>query len=241
MRPTQRLCLTFLSASLLLAAACQSGLVGSSAKATPTPTPRERLDAAAKKMQAVNAFHFLLTHQNGVSTIANGLEMSRAEGDFQAPDRFKAAVKASFQTFPVSVSVINAGNQTWITNPLQAGEHYQPLPNGPQTTEILDPNHGLLKAAEDMRDPKLTGTENIGSVETLLIAGNVDAGGLRAIATDAEAGRLVPAQIWLGKNDSLVYRVRLNGPLSASEPKNIVRQIDLSQFNEKIDIAPPST
>jgi len=226
---------------LLLGAACRGGSGESGAKATPTPTPRQRLDAAAKQMQAVSAFHFLLTHQNGVSTIANGLEMTRAEGDFQTPDRFKAAVKASFQTFPVSVSVISVGPRTWITNPLQSGEHYQPLPNGPQTTEILDPNHGLLKAAEDMRAPAVTGSEKIGQTDTYLISGTVDAGNLRSIAPDADAGRDVPSQIWIGKADSLVYRVRLNGPLTAGEPKNIVRQIDLSQFNEKIDIAPPTT
>jgi len=240
MRPARPVSAAVAILMLLLVAACRSG-AGGSAKATPTPTPRQRLDAAAKQMQAVSAFHFLLTHQNGVSTIANGLEMSRAEGDFQSPDRFKAAVKASFQTFPVSVSVISVGNRTWITNPLQSGEHYQPLPNGPQTTEILGPNNGLLKAVEDMRNPAVTGSEKIGQTDTFLISGTVDAGSLRSIAPDADAGRDVPAQIWVGKGDSLVYRVRLNGPLTAAEPKNIVRQIDLSQFNEKIDIAPPTT
>jgi hypothetical protein len=192
-------------------------------------------------MQSVSAFHFLLTHQNGFSTIANGLDMTRAEGDFVAPDRFKAAVKATFQTLPVSVNVISIRDQTWITNPLQGGEHYLPLSNGPQTTEILDPNRGLLKAASAMRDPKLTGSEKIGGNDTYVISGSIDSGNLQAIATDAESGRQVPAQVWVGKDDSLVYRVRLSGPLSANEPQNIVRQVDLSQFNENITVQPPAS
>lgn len=224
---------------MLASAACSAR--GPQPSATATPTPRERLDAASKRMQALTAFHFLLTHQNGVSTIADNLLMSRAEGDYASPDRIKAAVKASFQGLPVSVTVISIGDQSWITNPLQTGEHYQPLPNGPQTAAILDPSTGLLKAANQMTNPRLTGTDKIGGVATYVVAGNVDAGNLTPIATGAESGRAVPTQIWIGETDSLIYRVRLNGPLSSSEPKNIVREIDLSQFNEQIDIQPPSS
>jgi hypothetical protein len=192
-------------------------------------------------MQSLTAFHFLLTHQNGFSTIANNLNMTQAEGDFVAPDRLKASIKATFQTLPVAVNVISIGDQSWITNPLQGGDHYLPLPNGPQTSGILDPNQGVLKAVSDMRDPKQTGSERIGNVDTTIVSGTVDAGALKSLAPDGEAGRQVPAQVWIGKNDPLVYRVRLSGPLSGSEPQNIVRQVDLSQFNENITILPPNS
>jgi hypothetical protein len=223
----------------LLATACSGG--GQGPAATPTPTPKDRLDAAGTQMAQLRAFHFLLTHQNGYSTLENGLQMTRADGDFLQPDRLRATVNAGFQGLPVMVSIIAIGDQSWITNPLQSGQHYQPLPNGPQTAEILNPNTGLLAAARDMQNPRLTGSEKIANVDCYVISGTVDAGSLRPIAGDAEAGRQVPAQVWIGKQDSLVYRVRLNGPLSASEPKNIVRQVDLSQFNESITIEPPSS
>jgi hypothetical protein len=230
-----RLLGSLLIGAAIVLAAC------SRAPTTPAPTPQQMLATAQKQMQSVSAFHFLLTHQNGFSTIGNNLNMTQAEGDFVAPDRLKASVKATFQTLPVAVNVISIDNQSWITNPLQSGDHYLPLPNGPQTTAILDPNQGLLKAASDMRDPKQSGSERLGSVDTNIISGTVDAGALKSLATDAEAGRQVPAQIWIGKNDSLVYRVRLSGPLSAGEPQNIVRQVDLSQFNESVTIQPPSS
>lgn len=231
----QRLTGLLLGALLLAACSGRSGRGG----ATATPTPRQRLDAAATQLQSATAFHFLLTHQNGASTIARGLQMTRAEGDIARPDRFSANISAGFQGLPVAVKVINVGHKTWITNPLQGGEHFQILPNGPQTTAILDPNSGLLSAVHTMKDPRLAGSERIGNVDVLVLQGTVDAGTLQSVAGDAEAGRLVPARIWIGKNDLLVYRIRIEGPLSASEPKNIVRQLDLSQFNEKVDIEPP--
>jgi hypothetical protein len=225
--------------ALLFVVAC--GGKPSTGGATATPTPKERLTTAAARLQSVSAFHFVLSHQNGASTIANGLLMTRAEGDFARPDRFNAAVNASFEGFPVMVKLINVGDKTWITNPLQGGDHYQPLTNGPQTTAILDPNSGLLAVASKMNNPKLTGSEKIGNVDAYLVQGTVDAVTLQSVATDAEAGRQVPARVWIGKADSLVYRIRIEGPLSASEPKGIVRQVDLSQFDEKVDIEPPSS
>jgi hypothetical protein len=237
-RPTVPL--FFVWALVLLAVTGCGGKPGAGS-ATATPTPKERLAAAAARLGGLHAFHFLLTHQNGASTIANGLLMTRAEGDFAQPDRFDAAVNASFQGFPVMVKVINVADKTWITNPLQSGDHYQPLPNGPQTTAILNPNSGLLAVAREMQDAKLSGSDRIGNVDVFVLQGSVDAATLQSVASDAEAGRQVPARIWIGKADSLVYRIRIEGPLSASEPKNIVRQVDLSQFDEKVDIEPPSS
>ncbi|MGI8553654.1 MAG: LppX_LprAFG lipoprotein [Dehalococcoidia bacterium] len=222
---------------------CGSKSRGASVKSpTPiaTPTPKQRLDAAADRMQTLDGFHFLLTHENGASTIALGLQMTKADGDFQKPDRFKANVNAKFQSIPVSVKVINVADKTWITNPLQAGDHYQPLPNGTQATAILDPNTGLLKAARDVQQPQLTGSEKIGNGDSYIVQGSVDAGELQSLATDAQPGRLVPIRVWIGKGDSLLYRIRLEGPLSDNEPRTIVRQIECSQFNEKLDIQPPS-
>jgi hypothetical protein len=231
---------------LLLAAACGSkkapaAVATRAPTPTPTPTPQERIQSAAQHMQALSAFHFLLTHENGASAIALGLQMTRAEGDFENPNRFKATVDAkALGGIAVTVKVINVADKTWITNPLLGGDHYQILPNGTSAAAIFDPNTGIFKAAHDIKDPQLTGSDKIGSVDTWVVQGTVDAGDLTSIATDAQAGHQVTMKVWIGKEDSLVYRIRLEGPLSDSEPKNIARQIDLTQFNEKLDIQPPA-
>lgn len=166
--------------------------------------------------------------------------MTRAEGDFQKPDRFRATVNAVFAGLPVSVNVINVGDSTWITNPLQTSQQYQPLPNGTQATTILDPDSGVLKAAGELQNATDAGSAKIAGVDTRIIQGKLDATALSSLATDAQQGYTVSARIWIGIRDSLIYRIRLEGPLSNSEPQNIVRQLETSQFNEKIDIQPPS-
>lgn len=206
-----------------------------------TPTPKQQLATAVDRMQALSSFHFLLTHENGASTISLGLQMTRADGDFQNPNRFRASVNATFGGIPVAVKVINVADATWMTNPLETGDHYQPLPNGTQAAAILDPNKGILSAARNAQGARLAGAEQVRGVQTQIIEGQIDAAELSALATDAQAGHRVTAQIWIGKRDSLIYRIRLDGPLNDAEPKNIVRQLDVSQFNENVDIEPPSS
>jgi hypothetical protein len=218
--------------------ACRAGARGPAA--TPTPTARQRLDAAVTRLDALSGFHFLLTHQNGASTIAPGLLMTRAEGDFAGPDRFSAKINASFQGLPAVVRVINVGDKTWITNPLESGDHYQPLPNGVQTAAIFGSGGGLIIATKAMVGAQADGNERLGNVDTVVVRGNLDAGRLQSVAADAQSGLPVATRVWIGRQDGLIYRIRIDGPLSPNEPKNIVRQVDLSQFDEKLDIEPPA-
>ena len=55
----------------------------------------------------------------------------------------------------------------------------------------------------------------------------------------AQPGYTANVEAWIGQRDSLPRRVRLSGQLSEDEPKDIVRQIDLSRFDAPVDIRPP--
>jgi hypothetical protein len=136
--------------------------------------------------------------------------------------------------------VINVGDKTWITNPLENGDHYQPLPNGVQTAAIFGSGGGLLTATQAMVGAQADGNERLGNVDTVVVRGNLDAGRLQSVASDAQSGLPVATRVWIGRQDGLIYRIRIDGPLSPNEPKNIVRQVDLSQFDEKLDIEPPA-
>src|SRR5579871_484668 len=106
-----------------------------SSKASATPTPQALLDAALKNTDALNAFHFTLTHENGTTPIAQGIAMSKADGDFLKPDRFKANVTGTvLGGFSIQAKVINVGNNTWID---PTGRGFQPLPNGVSASAIL--------------------------------------------------------------------------------------------------------
>lgn len=232
-------------ALLLLVAACGSGKNNhktstqqSGHLATPTPalSAQDLLDAAYQNTNALTSFHFVLTHENGSTPIANGISMTKAEGDIQKPDRFKATVTGQLSGFTVVVPVINVGDQVWLS---LTGNKYSPLPNGVGAAAILDPNNGVLKALKGVKNPQIVGHEKLNGVDTTIVAGDVDAGDLTSLAQNAQAGKQVKGKAWIGDADHRLYRLRIDGPLNDQEPANIARIIDLSQFNEKLDIQPP--
>lgn|GEM_PF-1088872 len=232
-------------AVLLLVAACGSGKNNhkpptpqNGRLATPTPTlsAQDLLNAAIQTTNDLKSFHFVLTHENGSTPIANGISMSKAEGDILKPDRFKARVTGTLSGFTVDVNVINVGDQVWLN---LTGNRYAPLPNGVGAAAILDPNTGVLKALKGVKNPQIAGHETLNGVNTTIVTGDVDAGDLTALAQNAQAGKLVKGKAWIGDADHRLYRLRIDGPLDDQEPANIARIIDLSQFDERLDIQPP--
>jgi hypothetical protein len=49
----------------------------------------------------------------------------------------------------------------------------------------------------------------------------------------------VPVELWIGKSDSLLRRIRLSGRILASDSAEAVRTIELSQFGRHVTIVAP--
>lgn len=245
-RQTSRFALALLLALLVLPAtiACSSKkknappTPGASTHATPAPSAQDLLNSAIENTAALKAFHFTLTHENGSTPVAQGISMKKADGDFVQPDRMRATVSGTLQQgFAIDANVISVGNNVWIA---LVANKYVPLPNGVGAASILDPNNGVLKALRGVKSPEYSGSDKINGVDMTIVSGTIDAGDLTALDSQAQSGKPVKGRVWIGNSDQRVYRLRLEGPLNDQEPANIARQIDLSQFNESVDIQPPA-
>ena len=205
--------------------------------AGPLPPAADVLSKAVESAASMKTFHFRLEHENGVTTIPLGLGLTTAEGDVIVPDRMKAKIEAKAGTQPVRVEVIGIGDEAWMTNPFN--RQWQPLPSGNTIRDVFDPAQGIKAVANALENPEVTAEEQVGGVATYRVEGTVDSGVLEAAAPIAEPGLTVKVGVWIGKDDSLIYRVRLEGPLSPDEPPNIVRKLDISKFDESVSIEPP--
>ena len=139
----------------------------------------------------------------------------------------------------VNVKVVNVGDQTVITNPFTPSQ-WLPLPGSNRLSDIFDPGAGTTAALRSVKNPKIAGEETINGVKVWRVEGDVDATALSAVASGiAEPGYTVKGTAWVGQDRPLVHRVRLDGPLGAKDPPNIVRRIDLSKFDEPVTIELP--
>ena len=48
-------------------------------------------------------------------------------------------------------------------------------------------------------------------------------------------------ELWIGKDDMLLRRLRLTGPISPDEDAAAVRTVELSEFDEAVQITAPPT
>jgi lipoprotein LprG len=219
----------------LLALSCGDG--GDEGTEGPLPPANEVLAKAIEAVDGMETFHFRLEHENGASRIPLDLQLVTAEGDVVVPDRLRAKLEAMAGRQTVRVEVIGIGDDGWITNPFN--RQWQPLPSGTTIKDVFDPAQGVKVVATSLQDPQVTAEEEVDGVPSYVLEGTVESAVLEAAAPIAEPGFTIRVKVWLGKEDSLMRRIYLEGPIAADEPQNIVRKLFLSGFNKPVTITPP--
>jgi hypothetical protein len=220
--------------SAILLAACGGG--GESKPSASAPTSSELLNKSAAATKAARSFHFNFTQENGTLPMPLSFRLVGAEGDYLAPDRIKAEVKAKAASANVSVDVIGVGERTWITNPFT--RRWQNLPDT-TVADIADPSAIVGALLAGLKDAKLTGEAQVDGVRTYRLSGTVDSTALRSAFSTVEAGYTNTIDLWLGADDSLPRRARIAGQLYKDDATNVARQVDLSRFGSTVDIKPP--
>ena len=239
--PKFTLLLVFALALALLASACGTGgpnAVAITATPEPTPDPASILETAADTFQELRFFSFVMTHENGGTPIAFGLVMEDVAGQVAAPDRLKAEVGAWAGSFFFDVSLVAIDQDTYLTNPFT--DEFEKIDGGIISSALLDPATGIGGIIRDARDPVLQGEVSLDGVATYHITSTIDSGQLTSISPSAQPGIPIDVGIWIGKDDSYVYKIWMDGQLSDDEEAEIIRIITLSDFGVPVEIEVPS-
>lgn len=212
------------------------------------------LQQAATTMAAIQAFHFKMSTPEGRSLIVNEIELSGFEGDVQRPDRFRVEFTAKMAIVSLSVKVVGIGDQLWVTDPMSKEESWIQVgmdDMGPvELPSILNPDRLLQAAVSVIEEPKLAGDEEIDDLKTTRIDGTFDPQKVNQQVTELAgtpvpelsnitADQPIPVSIWLDETAHL-RRVVFDGPLTAADEGNVVRQFDLTNIDQPVDIQPPA-
>jgi hypothetical protein len=217
-----------LLAVVLLAAGCG----GSSG-----PPPEELVAASIEKTAAVESFHVVVDIQN-VSAGESGLALSFLDGDVVVPDRVQARVSGSFLGVPLSTELIVVGEEYYLKIPFTG--RWRTIDVGTVPVAFFDPATGVLAVIEDVDDLAHDGSEEVADVDCYRLTGTLSSSSLEPLLPEAEGDEVVPLTIWIGKDDELLRRLQLDGPISPTEPDDAVRTIELSAFDEPVTITAPS-
>lgn len=207
---------------------------------TTTVDAAKVLATAVESTKKVTSFHFRFTHENGTTPLPPSfplaLGLDEAEGDIVVPDQLSADVKAKASPVSLSTKIIVIGDKTWLRNPFT--HRWESLSNI-SIADIADPVALLNTVLGALKDPQIASETEIDKVKAYRLTGTLDASALKTAFDFAETGRSVSVELLIGIADGLPRRARLNGRMAENEAANIARQIDLTRFNEKVDIRPP--
>jgi len=212
------------------------------------------IQQATTAMTAVTSFNFELTTPNGQSTIFNNLELKAVTGSVVRPDRFKAAVTVKASIVELTIKAVGVGARLWTTNPLSPSETYVEAAAGGEDggsaqtlTDLLNPDRIFLRAVALIQNPVVDGIETLDGVETTRVTGTVNLNQLTqftSVGTPAAASSLFvlgekPLTVWLDANHRVV-QLEIAGPLTTSDSADVVRRLDLTDFDQSVDIQQPA-
>ena len=229
-------------AAMLLA---QAVACGSLPSPTPTPTPKPTPDPQVTLRRAVSqvlemeSAAFTLEHQVGSTILFPGLEMSKASGVVDIPDKIRLRVEAQ-STIPrsfVEINVVIIGDQAWMTDFI-TGQWRQVPPESLPVT-FSDLGRTLADIIEAVRDPRLVGPQELDGRNTYRIEGRVQSEDLAALVPGAGEGFEVVLMLWLDQDDGSLRRVLISGQVVPSDIPGAVRLLTLEDINLPVDITVP--
>jgi hypothetical protein len=236
--------LAALTMCLLLSLIILTGCVKSTTTNTETNTTTSTVLTAAQiitkasdSLDTVNSFHFALNQLGGGTPIGSGIEMTKVEGDIIKPDRLKALISGTVSGMYLQIQMVSVGDVTYMTNPLTG--NFEVLPVQFEVLSIFDPNNGITAIMKGIASLNRLNDEQSGGVACYHISGAIDSEKLSSITGGAVQGVSINVELWIGQQDFLARSIKLTGKITETEVPGIVRTLDLSMFNQSINIELP--
>ena len=201
------------------------------------------LSKSAEAMSQVESFAFEVTGHLLVDSTDSEVRIPLTySGVSSAPGRSRASLVLNVYFFSLQIDLIIVGDTAWTTNPQT--DVWEQAPSD----SIALPNPALLLGGDTaaLSGPVIVGAELVDGVETRHLRGAPQIDALRGLGED-----LASADVWVGVEDWLVYRIVAGGevdldalglPLASAGltgSAELSLDMRLSDFNTPVEIEPP--
>lgn len=199
------------------------------------------LEAAGKAVLALDTFTFAMETSAGSSTILPGIELVSVEGKVRRPMEMSATLTVSALIQTLEIGAVAVDGAFYIQNPLSGGA-WENMGSAPELVSMINPDWILMLALNQVQDAQITDDSD----GTTLIEGYFDLS--KALDSLDEESRTeigqfladspVDVAFWID-DKNLITKAELYGPIFASESADVEKRIELSGFNEPVEIEAP--
>lgn len=218
---------------LMSVAACDTG----SPTKAPDLAPAQVIEKAAPAVQGASSFHFSMDTTK-LDKPLPGIFITKATGDVAKPDKLSADVTATYFGITVNIKAVVDGDKQYMTDPTSGA--WQSTGLALDVKQYFNPSKGVSDILGSIKNLASDGKETVDSTDAYRLTGNVPSSALKALSPDVTAQTDLTTTLWIGASDFLLRKVRLQGPLDANEPADIVRTINFSNYNEPVKIETPA-
>lgn len=202
--------------------------------------PKQILDKAVTAMQGLKGFHVVYDVQrpeNAKPLV--GLDVVGITGDVAAQGDMEATIDLLQGGVPLQLKFVASGPLHYLLNPTTS--QWQAVPAATSPVGQLNLNAGTITVLQRVKDPTYVGQEELGGTRTDHLKGTISGQDVAKIVAALSAEGTFAGDIWIGADDHLVRRIRIEGAVVNGEDPKTVRTVDLSKFNEPVSIKPPTT
>jgi lipoprotein LprG len=193
---------------------------------------------SAAATASVKSFHLVVTVDN-VPAAKTGISLTYLDGDLAVPKELRAKIAGTLNGIPLNSELIVAGGGTFLKNPFTG--KWTSVSVGTNPIAFFDPAKGVLAVIKGAVDVSKDGSEQVGGTDSYRLKAKVRADAVAPLLGNAPSARLLPVELWVGKHDLLLRRIRLSGPVATGEPASATRTVELSAFGEPVNVKPPAT
>src|SRR5207249_1319837 len=157
------------------------------------------------------SFHVVLTIDN-VPAAKTGISLTYLDGDLAVPGSLRAKISGTFNGVPLSSELIVVGGKTYVKEPF--GNVWHVVSTSRNPVAFFDPAKGVLAVIKGASDVMKDGSEDVGGVASYRLRARVRADALTSLLGNPPSAMIVPVELWIGKRDLLLRRIRLTGSVS---------------------------
>ena len=231
------------AAAILAMAVALVAVACSGPEPTPTPsiTAEDVRDRGAETLRNLSTVHFLVTHEEGGTDIGFSSTLTEAEGDGVFPDKAEFVAKATSALFgnaALELDIVQYGETTHLRDRISMV--WQALPAGTLAINFTNINGSIADALASLGDLDLTDGGSVDGAPVHKLTGTTPSTSMRGLVPGAPEGDTLQMEVWIGRDDYLVRKVRLTGRLVEADTPDVVRVLELSRFDEPVTIEPPA-
>jgi hypothetical protein len=206
------------------------------AAAPPKPAIPKLVAQTISATQKVKSFHFVLDVTHAPPN-PGGLSISHAAGDVRVPDALEGRFTGTLSGISLKSALIFVGGRYYLQDPFSG--KWRTLDANTNPVKFFNPGKGVLAIVRGARDLTITGSEKVGGTDCWRLLGKVPTRALTYILGSPPSPKLVPLMLWVAKDDHVMRRVRLDGPINKGDGPRVSRGLVLSSLNERVAVKAP--